>query len=182
VLEFYNARRSQLETAQPNEAHKILAELEEHFDVQIITQNVDNLHERAGSTKVLHLHGELTKARSVRDEDRVYDIGYGKIVLGQKGEDGAQLRPYIVWFGEAVPLIGDAAIHVQEADVFAVVGSSLVVYPAAGLTRALRPEAKAFLIDPNSVEVPFTHSFTVIKEPATQGVKTMREVLLKTLV
>jgi NAD-dependent deacetylase len=156
-----------------------LAELEEHFDVQIVTQNVDNLHERAGSTKVSHLHGELTKARSVGDETRIYDIGYGKITLGQTGEDGSQLRPHIVWFVEAVPLIMEAERHVRNADIFAVVGSSLVVYPAAGLATALRPDARAFLIDPNDVEMRFPQNFTIIKEPATKGVGKMRDMLLE---
>ena len=178
VLEFYNERRQQLENAQPNEAHKILAELEEYFDVQIVTQNVDNLHERGGSTKVLHLHGELTKARSVRDETRIRDIGYGTLSLGQTGEDGAQLRPHIVWFGEAVPLIPEAERHVEEADIFAVVGSSLVVYPAAGLVMSLRPDARAFLIDPNEVEARFPGNFTFIRETAGKGVKKMRDILL----
>jgi len=122
VIEFYNQRRRQLEAAQPNKAHIILAELEEHFDVNIVTQNVDNLHERAGSTKVLHLHGELTKVRSVRDETLVMDIGYESIAIGQTGKDGAQLRPNIVWFGEAVPLIIEAERLVRHADIFAVVG------------------------------------------------------------
>ena len=178
VLEFYNQRRRQLADAKPNEAHIILAKLEEHFDVQIVTQNVDNLHERAGSTKVLHLHGELTKVRSVRDETRVLDIGYGEISLGQTGEDGAQLRPHIVWFGEPVPLIPEAERHVREADVFAVIGSSLVVYPAAGLVSSLRRDARAFLIDPNDVEARFPGNFTLIKETAGKGVKKMRDALL----
>jgi NAD-dependent deacetylase len=178
VLEFYNQRRRQLATIYPNEAHKILAELEKDFDVYIITQNVDDLHERAGSTKILHLHGELTKARSVEDETRVLDIGYGDILWGQTGEDGAQLRPCIVWFGEAVPLIMEAERQVREADVFAVVGSSLIVYPAAGLASSLRPETRAFLIDPNDVEARLSSNFTVIKETATVGVAKMRDMLL----
>ena len=179
VLEFYNQRRRQLEFALPNEAHKILAELEARFDVHIITQNVDDLHERAGSTHVLHLHGELTKVRSIRDESRVYDIGYGEISLGQTGEDGAQLRPNIVWFGEAVPLILEAERQVQSADIFAVVGSSLVVYPAAGLATALHPDARAFLIDPKGVEKYLPSNFTFIKETATRGVAKMRDILLE---
>ena len=177
VLEFYNQRRRQLAEAQPNEAHKILAELEEDFDVRVVTQNVDDLHERGGSTRVLHLHGELTKARSVRDETRVYDIGYGEIALGQTGKDGAQLRPDIVWFGEAVPLILEAERLVREADVFAVIGSSLVVYPAAGLVTSLRPGTRAFLIDPSGVDVRLPPNFTIIKETATKVTKKMRDVL-----
>jgi NAD-dependent deacetylase len=181
VLDFYNQRRRQLTEAQPNEAHKILAELEKYFDVSIVTQNVDDLHERAGSTKVLHLHGELTKARSIGDETRVYDIGYGEISWGQTGDDGMQLRPYIVWFGENVPLIMEAEGQVREADIFAVIGSSLVVYPAAGLTASLRPGTRAFLVDPNEVTARLSSNFTVIKEPATVGVAKMRDVLLKGL-
>ncbi|MDR1376485.1 MAG: NAD-dependent protein deacylase [Synergistaceae bacterium] len=181
VLDFYNQRRRQLATVQPNEAHKILAELEKHFDVSVVTQNVDDLHERAGSTKVLHLHGELTKARSVGDETRVYDVGYGEIAWGQTGEDGTQMRPYIVWFGEAVPLIMEAERLVQEADIFAVIGSSLVVYPAAGLAMSLRPGTRAFLVDPNEVAARLPSNFSVIKETATVGVGKMRDALLKGL-
>ena len=179
VLEFYNQRRRQLADAKPNKAHTILAELEEHFDVQIITQNVDDLHERAGSTKILHLHGELTKVRSVRDETLVKDIGYGSIAMGETGEDGVQLRPGIVWFGEAVPLIGEAERLVRQADIFAVVGSSLVVYPAAGLASVVRPEARAFLIDPKDIGMRLPSNFVMIKEVATTGVEKMREILLK---
>ena len=179
VMEFYNQRRRQLADVQPNKAHIILAELEEHFDVQVITQNVDNLHERAGSTRVLHLHGELTKVRSVRDETLVKDIGYESIAIGQTGEDGAQLRPNIVWFGEPVPLIEEAERLVRGTDIFAVVGSSLVVYPAAGLAAVVRPGARAFLIDPNEVGMRLPSNFVMIKEPATTGVEKMRKMLLE---
>jgi NAD-dependent deacetylase len=177
VLEFYNARRRQVASARPNEAHKILAELEEDFDVRVVTQNVDDLHERGGSTNVLHLHGELTKARSVRDETRVYEIGYGELALGQTGEDGAQLRPHIVWFGEAVPLIAEAERLVRGADVFAVIGSSLAVYPAAGLVTSLRPGTRAFLIDPEEVDMRLPSNFTIIRDTATKGTKKMRDIL-----
>jgi NAD-dependent deacetylase len=179
VIEFYNQRRRQLEAARPNEAHRILAEMEADFDVRIVTQNVDNLHERAGSTSVLHLHGELTKVRSVRDETRVVDIGYGPISLGQTGEDGERLRPHIVWFGESVSLIAEAERLVREADIFAVVGSSLVVYPAAGLTAYLRPGTRAFVVDPNDVGAHLP-GFTFIKETATRGVRKMRALLAET--
>jgi len=179
VLEFYNERRRQLADVQPNKAHKILAELEEFFDVHIVTQNVDNLHERGGSTKILHLHGELTKAKSVRDDSLVFDIGYENIIIGQTGKDGAQLRPAIVWFGEAVPLIAEAERLVGEADIFAVVGTSLVVYPAAGLAGAARPGTRSFLIDPNDVEMRLPGNFTMIKEAATTGVEKMRDALLE---
>jgi NAD-dependent deacetylase len=178
VIEFYNQRRRQLADVQPNKAHVILAELEEHFDVHIVTQNVDDLHERAGSTRILHLHGELTKVRSVRDETLVEDIGYGIIVLGQTGKDGAQLRPHIVWFGEPVPLIAEAERLVRDSDIFAVVGSSLVVYPAAGLAAVARPGIQAFLVDPNDIGMQLPGNFVMIKEPATTGVQKMKEVLL----
>lgn len=178
VLEFYNQRRKQLATVEPNRGHVVLAELEEHFDVRIVTQNVDDLHERAGSTKVLHLHGELTKVRNVRDDSKILDIGYGELLPGQTDENGVQLRPHIVWFGEAVPLIGEADRLVQSADVFAVVGSSLVVYPAAGLVGSLRPGTPAFLIDPNGVDMRLPGNFTVIKEGAGTGVEKMKNLLL----
>jgi NAD-dependent deacetylase len=179
VLDFYNQRRRQLASARPNEAHRILAELEKDFDVRVVTQNVDDLHERGGSANVLHLHGELTKARSVRDETRIYDIGYGEIVLGQTGEDGAQLRPHIVWFGEAVPLILEAERLVREAGVFAVIGSSLAVYPAAGLVTSLRPGTKAFLIDPGDLDIRLPPNFTIIKDTAARGAAKMRDILRK---
>ena len=179
MTDFYNDMRAQLEKAQPNEGHKILAELEKYFDVHIITQNVDNLHERAGSTKVLHLHGELTKARAVNDENKIIDIGYRKLAYDEKNSDGELLRPHIVWFGESVPLIMDAARLVREADIFAVVGSSLVVYPAAGLVHDLRGGTKAYLIDPKEVDVPGWLNFRVIKEVASKGVAIMRDELLK---
>jgi NAD-dependent deacetylase len=178
VLEFYNQRRRQLATVEPNEAHKILAELEEYFDVRIVTQNVDNLHERAGSTDVLHLHGRLTQARSTYNEHRIYDIGYEDIHLGQLAEDGGQLRPHIVWFGEAVPLIVEAERLAWSANYFAAIGTSLVVYPAAGLARCVPKGIKSYLIDPNADGVDVPYNFTVIKETATKGVAKMRDLLL----
>ena len=179
MTDFYNDLRAQLETAQPNEGHKILAELESYFDVQIITQNVDNLHEKAGSHNVLHLHGELTKARPVNNENKIIDIGYRKMEYDEKDSDGELLRPHIVWFGEAVPEIMNAAKLVRSADIFAVVGSSLVVYPAAGLVHDLRSSTRKFLIDPAEVEVPSWLKFRVIKEVASKGVAIMRDELLK---
>lgn len=180
VTDFYNDLRHQLEKAEPNDGHKILAELEKYFDVKIITQNVDNLHERAGSTSVLHLHGELTKARPVNDdsENKIIDIGYRAMSYDEKNSEGELMRPHIVWFGEAVPAITEAARLVRSADIFAVIGSSLVVYPAAGLVHDLRSSAKAFLIDPAEVEVPSWLNFTVIREVASKGVEKMREELL----
>lgn len=177
VLEFYNLRRRQLATVEPNRGHIALAELEKDYDVHIVTQNVDDLHERAGSTKILHLHGELTKVRSTREGSKIIDIGYGEILPGQTDENGAQLRPHIVWFGEAVPLIEEADRLVRNADIFAVVGSSLVVYPAAGLVGSLRPGVPAFLIDPNEIEMRLPRNFTVIREGAGTGVAKMRDLL-----
>ncbi len=181
MTDFYNDLRSQLEKAQPNDGHKVLAELEEYFDVRIITQNVDNLHEKAGSTNVIHLHGELTKARPVNDdrESKAIDIGYRALAYGEKNSEGEELRPHIVWFGEAVPMIMEAAKLVRSADIFAVVGSSLVVYPAAGLVHDLRGGTKAYLIDPAEVEVPSWLNFRVIREPASTGCAKMRDELLK---
>ena len=179
MTDFYNDLREQLEHAQPNDGHKILAELQEYFDVQIITQNVDNLHEKAGSHHVLHLHGELTKARPVNNEAKIIDIGYRKMAYDERDEDGELLRPHIVWFGESVPEIMNAAKLVRSADIFAVVGSSLVVYPAAGLVHDLRGSTKNYLIDPAEVEVPSWLNFRVIKEVASRGVAIMRDELLK---
>ena len=177
VLEFYNQRRKQLESAHPNRAHVLLAELEKDFDVQIITQNVDNLHERAGSRHVLHLHGELTKVRSSKSTAHVEDIVYREIHPGDLCADGSQLRPHIVWFGEAVPLIEEAERLVSEADIFAVIDTSLNVYPAAGLVTSLPEDARAFLIDPNTVARKLPKQFTVIKENATVGVERMIQLL-----
>ena len=181
MTDFYNDLRAQLEHAQPNEGHKVLAELEEYFDVRIITQNVDNLHEKAGSHNVLHLHGELTKLRPVNDEreSKVIDIGYRAMAYGEKNADGELLRPHIVWFGEAVPAITEASRLVRSADIFAVVGSSLVVYPAAGLVQDLRGGTKSYLIDPAEVSVPGWLNFRVIKESASTGVAKMRDELLR---
>lgn len=178
VLKFYNDRRRQLETAEPNAAHLGLAELEKYFDVYIITQNVDNLHERGGSKNVLHLHGELTKARSTQYEEDVIDIGYRDLNWGDKCKRGAQLRPHIVWFGEAVPAMEEAAELTAAADAFAVIGTSLNVYPAAGLVSYVPPSAPIFLIDPNDVAISLPGKVTVIKEKAGAGVPVMKEKLL----
>ena len=170
VLRFYNERRRQLETCEPNEGHKGLAALEKDFDVQIITQNVDNLHERAGSTKILHLHGELTKARSTADRNLIYDIGYSDINPGDLCEKGSQLRPHIVWFGEDVPMMDEAARLASEADIFVVIGSSLNVYPAAGLINYAPENCSLWLIDPNDVYVPGYRKVNVIQAGASEGV------------
>jgi NAD-dependent protein deacetylase/lipoamidase len=179
VLQFYNERRAQLKDAVPNAAHTGLKELEKDFDVVIITQNVDNLHERAGSRNVLHLHGLLTQARSTQLPDLVYDIGYGEINIGDTCEKGYQLRPNIVWFGEAVPAIEEAASIVATADIFAVIGTSLVVYPAAGLLDYVPGYTPVFLIDPNDVAVPVYRPVRFIKEKAGKGVALLHEILKK---
>ncbi|PKP49502.1 MAG: NAD-dependent protein deacylase [Bacteroidetes bacterium HGW-Bacteroidetes-11] len=178
VLEFYNKRRSQLATVKPNRAHYALFALEENFDVQIITQNVDDLHERSGSSKILHLHGELTKVRSTLDENLVYNIGYKEINTGDNCEKGAQLRPHIVWFGEAVPLIEVAAEMVMEADILMVIGTSLLVYPAAGLLHYASPQCKKYLIDPGSLPVAGVPNLTIIKKTAGEGVPELVNKLL----
>ena len=178
VLRFYNERRRQLETARPNDGHLGLAELEKHFDVHIITQNVDNLHERAGSSKVLHLHGELTKARSTEDPSLIYEIGYKNILKGDKCEKGSQLRPHIVWFGEAVPMLDEAMRITSKADIFVVVGTSLNVYPAASLIGFATQDTSLWLIDPNEVHIPVSRHVEVIREGASKGVTVLAKKLL----
>lgn len=178
VLKFYNDRRRQLAVSKPNKGHIGLAGLEKYFDVQIITQNIDNLHERAGSTRVIHLHGELTKARSTKDPSLIYDIGYNDIREGDKCDLGSQLRPHIVWFGEAVPMIEEAVKITSEADIFAVIGTSLNVYPAAGLIEYVPEGTPLWLIDPNDVPVPSGINVEVIKEPAGKGVEILAVRLL----
>ncbi|HRX68957.1 MAG TPA: NAD-dependent deacylase [Tenuifilaceae bacterium] len=175
VQRFYNERRRQLSTVEPNKGHIALAQAEKDFEVIIITQNVDNLHERAGSTNILHLHGELTKVRSTVDPDLIYDIGDRDLKMGDKCEKGSQLRPHIVWFGEAVPNIIPAAEIVSQADIFAVVGTSLNVYPAAGLLDYAPKGIPIFLVDPNVVPVYSRFDITFIQEPATVGVPKMME-------
>jgi NAD-dependent deacetylase len=170
VLDFYNMRRKNVADAAPNAAHFGLAELEKDFDVTIITQNIDDLHERAGSTNVLHLHGEIFKMRSEYDEELVYEIR-GDMKLGDIAEDGSQLRPAIVWFEEPVPKIEEAIPVVNGADVFIVVGTSLVVYPAAGLLHYAPAHIPKYIIDK---KIPYTssvHNLTTIEKPATDGVK-----------
>lgn len=179
VLRFYNERRAQLEKAKPNAAHAGLVELEEFYDVYIITQNVDNLHEQAGSKNVLHLHGLLTEVRSTNDNRLVYDIGYKAINIGDKCEKGHQLRPNIVWFGEAVPAMEDAVEIAATADIFVVVGSSLVVYPAAGLVAYAPSKCPVYVIDPNQVSAPTNHKVDFIQEKASVGVQILKEKLLK---
>ena len=176
VLDFYNERRRQLFTVQPNEGHRQLVRLEEKYDVRIITQNIDNLHEQAGSTNVLHLHGELTKARSDRDPNLIVEIGSRDINLGDKAPDGAQLRPHIVWFGEAVPNIEPAAELCEQADYFIVVGTSMNVYPAAGLIHYVPKSSPCFLVDPKAV--PISRPITIVQEKAGTGVKKVVDQLM----
>jgi len=177
VMRFYNERRKQMIDCKPNEGHYGLAELEKYFNVQIITQNVDNLHEKAGSKNILHLHGELSKSRSSVDPDLIYDIEGWELKWGDKCEKGSQLRPHIVWFGEAVPAMEDAVEIVKKADIFAVVGSSLVVYPAASLLNYVQRRVPIYVIDPNEVNA--SGNITFIKEPASKGVRKLREFILK---
>jgi NAD-dependent deacetylase len=176
VLQFYNDRRKQLDSVEPNAAHRILAELEDQFDVHIITQNVDNLHERAGSTNILHLHGELTKARSSVNPGLITDIGYRPVKWGEKATDGSQLRPHIVWFGEAVPMIEPAINIVASADILLIVGTSLNVYPAAGLVGYTNRAIPIYLIDPNEVSYP-GRNINVIKDKATTGMEKFRKLM-----
>ena len=178
VLRFYNERRRQLASSKPNEGHFGLAKLEKYFDVQIITQNIDDLHERAGSTKIVHLHGELTKARSTSDATLIYDIGYKDINPGDNCEKGSQLRPHIVWFGEGVPMMDEAVNLTADADIFVVVGSSLNVYPAAGLIAYAPAKASLWLIDPKEVIIPINRKVEVIMENASKGVGILTERLL----
>ncbi|MBE03397.1 NAD-dependent deacylase [Marinobacter lutaoensis] len=167
VLRFYNERRRQLQEARPNPAHRLLAELENRYRVTVVTQNVDNLHERGGSSSVLHLHGELTKARSSRYPELVYDIGYRDIRLGDCCERGAQLRPHIVWFGEEVPMLARAAELVRSADHLLIVGTSLQVYPAAGLVHEVGCEVPVTVVDPG--EPASVSRAQVIRKPASEG-------------
>jgi NAD-dependent deacetylase len=177
VQRFYNERRRQLEMAEPNEGHRRLAALEKDFDVRIITQNVDNLHERGGSTKVLHVHGLLTQARSSINSDLITDIGYRDILPGEKAADGSLLRPDIVWFGEAVPAMENAVEVAAHAEIFAVIGSSLNVYPAAGLIHYVAMMTPVFLVDPKPVRVPSMHEVVYIQEGAIKGVAILVEKL-----
>lgn len=178
VLDFYNMRRKDVKMAVPNAAHIGLARLQDKFDVEIITQNIDNLHEKAGSKKVLHLHGEIFKMRSVLDESRSYEIE-GDINLGDLAADGGQLRPDIVWFGEAVPKIVDAAEIVMSADIFVVIGTSLVVYPAAGLVDCLQAGVPAYVIDKKLPEMSYREGLVKIEKPATLGILDLEEALSK---
>ncbi len=181
VLDFYNQRRKQARECEPNEAHFILARLEKNFDVQIITQNVDDLHERAGSSKVLHLHGELSKAQSTLDPKLIYTLDHWEIKEGDQCEKGSQLRPFIVWFGESVPMMIPAINLAKQADIFLVVGTSLQVYPAAGLIDYVPREAKKYLIDPKIPDTTLKKEVILIEEKATVGMKILEEILLNSM-
>ncbi len=176
VLQFYNMRRKNVADAAPNAAHFALAELQNHFDVQIVTQNIDDLHERAGSSNVLHLHGEIFKMRSEKKEDLIYPI-YDEIKLGDLAEDGAQLRPHIVWFEEPVPMMEMAIEVVKSADLFLIVGTSLVVYPAAGLVNYAPWPIPKFIVDR---KIPYTSSLynlTCIEKGASEGMQELQKIL-----
>lgn len=179
VLEFYNQRRRQLAAVVPNAAHLALVKLEEGYHVNIITQNVDNLHEKAGSSNVLHLHGELTRARSTLDEHLVVDIGYNDISLGDKCPKGSQLRPHIVWFGEAVPEIEHAATICGKADILLVVGTSLKVYPAAGLLNYAPAGIPKYYIDPSAATATNRKDIVLIPDKAGNALPKLVEELLK---
>jgi NAD-dependent deacetylase len=178
VLDFYNARRTQLASSEPNDAHKLIAELEQYYEVTVVTQNIDNLHEKGGSHHIIHLHGELTKACSENGKKFVTDIGYRNIEYGQKAADGARLRPFIVWFGEDVPLLDKAIEEVKKAAILIVIGTSLNVYPAAGLIYYAAPSIPIYVIDPKDVQ-PIDRKVIFIKEKATSGMKLLQELLLK---
>ena len=184
VLDFYNERRAQLATVKPNAAHLAIAALEDEYKVTVVTQNVDNLHERAGSTKIIHLHGELTKVRpenccNDRDgysEETVFDIGSDAIHIGDMAPNGAQLRPHIVWFGEAVPKIEKAIDAVEAADILLIVGTSLQVYPAAGLYRYAKMDTPIYVIDPKDIPLR-DKRVTHIKDVATKGMEELKKLI-----
>lgn len=186
VIDFYNERRKQLLNVGPNMGHRILAGLEKYFDITVVTQNVDNLHERAGSTKVIHLHGELTKVTSSREPNNpkyikelspeCYDVK-----IGDLADDGSQLRPFIVWFGEAVPMIETAIDCVEKADIFVIIGTSMNVYPAAGLLNYVDGNVPVYLIDPNPVNISSNRKINVISKGASEGMENLRKILLDRL-
>lgn len=178
VMRFYNQRRKQLFQVEPNAGHIGIADLEKWFDVDIVTQNVDNLHERAGSSKILHLHGELIKARSTINSFLVYELDTWALDLGDMCEMGSQLRPHIVWFGEGVPEMPKALKIVEQADILVVVGTSLAVYPAASLVNYAKPGTPIFVVDPNRPEV-FQENVTYIEEKAALGVDILKSKLEK---
>lgn len=182
VIRFYNERRKQLLDVNPNRGHELLAELEKDFNVTVVTQNVDNLHERAGSSRIIHLHGELTKVCSSRDPNNPHYIKEltpeeFEVKMGDRAGDGSQLRPFIVWFGEAVPQIERAIEAVEKADVFVIIGTSMNVYPAAGLLNYVPHGAEVYLIDPKPVDVHTSRPVRVIQKGASAGVAKLKELL-----
>lgn len=178
VLDFYNARRKQAHEARPHAGHRALTLLEEQYEVTIITQNVDSLHERAGASNVIHLHGELRKVRSTTDPSLIRDVGGDPIALGDTAEDGGQLRPHVVWFGEMVPNMEMAAEIIPQADILIVIGTSLVVYPAAGLVDYCREGISRFLVDPALPELRSLQDWEHIQKPAVEGVPELVHQLL----
>lgn len=177
VLDFYNQRRKQVMEAKPNQGHLILAELEKQFDIQIITQNIDDLHERAGSKKILHLHGQIMKTQSSLDPVLVYPMKYPEINFGDKCEKGSQLRPHIVWFGEMVPEMENAISMMTDADIFITVGTSLVVYPAAGLIHYAPSASQKYLVDPGDFDSSVLSNLRHIKQGASVGLKVLQNEL-----
>ncbi len=178
VQDFYNQRRKAVLAAQPNEAHIQLAKLEQYFDIQIITQNIDNLHERGGSTNVLHLHGEITKSQSTINPSLVYDIVGWELAIGETCELGSQLRPFIVWFGEAVPKMDEAIKQVLQADIFVVIGTSLVVYPAASLLQYVPKHKAVYIVDNGTPDFRHQPHIQFIQQPATAGLTVLTKLLL----
>ena len=186
VINFYNTRRKELLEVKPNRGHELVAELEQYVDVTVVTQNVDNLHERAGSSHVIHLHGELTKVTSSYNPNNPRYIKELKpeeyeVKIGDKAGDGSQLRPFIVWFGESVPMIETAIHYARQADIFLIIGTSLNVYPAAGLLYYVPEQAPVFLIDPKEVRVGSRRKVTVIQKGASKGMEEFKKMLLEML-
>jgi NAD-dependent deacetylase len=177
VLDFYNQRRKDILNVQPNSAHFALATLEEKYDVQIITQNIDDLHERGGSKKIMHLHGEIFKMRSTKDENHIYEI-QKDILLGDLAKDGGQLRPHIVWFGEAVPMMEAAVPLCYDADILIIIGTSLVVYPAASLVQYVPASSHVYIIDKKIPDLQTHKNMTKIEKAATEGMKDLLEILI----
>lgn len=178
VQDFYNKRRAELKDHSPNEGHYLIKELENIFEVTIITQNVDNFHERAGSQHVIHLHGELSKVRSVKNPSLIYET-LEDVHMGDLAEDGNQLRPHIVWFGEEVPKMEEAIKYTAQAEIFLVIGTSLQVYPAASLLNFVPPEAKIYIIDPNPLEMYLPENIIYIQKGATEGLKIFKQKISK---
>ncbi len=177
VLDFYNQRRKQIMESQPNEAHFLVAELQKQFEVQVITQNIDDLHERAGSKKVLHLHGEIMKGRSTAQQELVYDLKNWEIKPGDVCAVGSQIRPHIVWFGEVVPEMDKAIILTEDADIFITIGTSLNVYPAANLMHVVPDKTFKYLIDPGDFNLGYIKNLIIIKTTAVDGMKILSEKL-----